>query len=85
MNEHAHEKPVIPFSVWGGIALLLVGVVVGTYLAPALEPWINPERAALLQNTQTTVAQNALLKNQVDCLTEGIMQNHGKAALTDCT
>ncbi len=68
-----------------GIGLLVVGIIIGAYIADALTPWISPEKAQLVANTDTIQKQNTLLKEQVDCLVDGIILSHGKATIDECT
>ncbi len=65
--------------------VIVVGILIGAYVSPYLDPILNPERAAKIQNAQVLTQQNKLLKEQVDCLVNGIQANHGKAAVEECT
>ncbi|MFH0969865.1 MAG: hypothetical protein V1776_00155 [Candidatus Diapherotrites archaeon] len=85
MEDHAKGKKGIPPLFWAGMLLIIMGVVLGAYVAPYMEGWINPERAEAIQNAQDLAAQNTLLKNQIDCLVNGINLNHGKTTITECT
>ncbi len=85
MDEHPRSKGGIPPLVWGGIVILLIGIIFGANIAPILDPWINPSRAAVAQNQNTLTTQNQKLKEQIDCLVNGIQLNHGKATLSECT
>lgn len=85
MDEKGHGKQGIPSTVWMGLILILVGIIIGASIAPYVEPWTNPARATAMQNAQALTTQNQLLKNQVDCLVNGIELNHGKATLNECT
>ena len=68
-----------------GIGLIVIGIIIGAYLADTLSPWISPAKAQLVENTETIQTQNKLLKEQVDCLVNGINTNHGKATIDECT
>ncbi len=87
MDEETRSRPKtrIPPLFWLGLGLFVLGIVVGAYLSPFLDPFFNAERAAMVQNSQTIQNQNALLKEQVDCLVNGINQNHGKKTVDECT
>ena len=85
MDERAHSKGGVPPLVWGGAVILLIGIIIGVNIAPTLEPWVNPVHAATSQNQNTLNTQNQKLKEQVDCLVNGIQLNHGKATLSECT
>lgn len=68
-----------------GIGLIIIGIIIGAYLADTLAPWISPAKARLVESTETIQTQNKLLKEQIDCLVNGINANHGKATITECT
>ncbi len=85
MAHDTHEKKGHSPAIWIGIGLVLVGMILGAYAADTLAPWINPTKAALIQNTENIQRQNALLKEQIDCLANGINANHGKKTLEECT
>lgn len=67
------------------VIVLMIGVLVGAYVSPYLDPLLNPDRATKIQNAQVLTQQNKLLKEQVDCLVNGIQANHGKATIDECT
>lgn len=67
------------------IVVIIMGVLIGAYVSPYLDPILNPDRAAKLQNAQALTEQNKLLKQQVDCLMNGVQANHGKATIDECT
>lgn len=82
---HSRGKGKIPGTAWVGVGLIILGMLVGAYISPAIEPFVHPERAALVERAQTIQTQNELLKQQVDCLVNGINQNHGKTTVNECT
>jgi hypothetical protein len=85
MSAESHEKKGISGKMVLGIGLIVIGIIIGAYLADALNPWINPSKTMLVENTETIQEQNKLLKEQVDCLVSGINESHGKAAIEECT
>lgn len=85
MSSENREKSGISGKMALGIGLILVGIILGASISDALSPWINPGKTQLLQNTESIQAQNKLLKEQVDCLVNGINLSHGKAAIDECT
>ncbi|MBM3281851.1 MAG: hypothetical protein FJY86_00735 [Candidatus Diapherotrites archaeon] len=85
MSNENHERKGISGKMMVGIGLIVIGIIIGAYAADALSPWIAPEKALLVSNTETIQQQNKLLKEQVDCLVSGIQENHGKAAIDECT
>jgi predicted transcriptional regulator len=85
MSGENHEKKSISGKMMLGIGLIVVGIFIGAYAADALSPWIAPEKALLVSNTETIQQQNKLLKEQVDCLVGGIEASHGKATIDECT
>jgi hypothetical protein len=85
MDEKTHSGKGVSAKIWAGIALILVGVILGVSLAPYVEPFTNPERAQSIDQQEALATQNQLLKGQVDCLVNGIQLNKGKATLTECT
>lgn len=87
MDEEGHSrgKGKISGTTWAGIGLIILGILAGAYVSPTIEPFVHPERAALVEQAQTIQVQNALLKQQVDCLVNGINQNHGKTTVSECT
>ena len=65
--------------------VLVIGFVLGIYAAQYLQEFVAPEQFKLTQEAQLLRTQNRLLNAKVDCLTDGIQQNRGKASLTECS
>ncbi len=85
MAHEAGEKRKGSFHVGMGIGLILLGIMVGIYLSDSLGGFINPEKAQLVEMSETLHTQNALLKEQIDCLVDGINENNGKTTIDTCT
>ncbi len=66
------------------VLILIIGIIVGVYAAQFLQEFVAPEQFKLTQEAKLLRTQNQLLKEKVDCLTDGIQQNRGKASLTEC-
>lgn len=84
MDDKGHHPKGLSPTMWMGIILLIIGVIIGVSLAPYVEPFTNPARAASIDQQEALATQNMLLKEQVDCLVNGIQLNHGKATLNEC-
>lgn len=85
MSSESHDKKGISGKMALGMGLIVIGIILGAYIADALNPWINPGKTQLVENTEAIQAQNKLLKEQVDCLVNGITLSHGKATIAECT
>jgi len=85
MDEKGHHPKGLSPTMWAGIILLIIGIIIGVSLAPYVEPFTNPARAASIDQQEAMATQNALLKEQVDCLVNGIQLNMGKATINECT
>jgi uncharacterized membrane-anchored protein YhcB (DUF1043 family) len=66
------------------VIVLIIGIVIGVLIAQYVEPFVFPERAALVAQSQTIQTQNQLLKQQIDCLVNGIQQGRGITAIAEC-
>ncbi len=79
---HKKGKPSIEMIVFA--LILVIGIIIGVYSAQYLQEFVSPEQYKLTQEAKLLRTQNQLLKEKVDCLTNGINQNRGKASLTEC-
>jgi hypothetical protein len=84
MDDKGHHPKGLSSTVWMGIILLIIGAIIGISITPYVEPFTNPARAASIDQQEALATQNTLLKEQVDCLVNGIQLNHGKATLNEC-
>lgn len=84
-HDHGKDKGKIPATFWVGLILILIGIFIGAYASPTLDPLVNPERAQLVENSKILQTQNELLKQQIDCLVNGIELSNGKATIAQCT
>ncbi|MDP2665880.1 MAG: hypothetical protein Q8P05_00020 [Candidatus Diapherotrites archaeon] len=67
------------------VVLFVLGLVVGSWMYPMAEPYINPNRANMIEQIRTMETQNRLLKGQVDCLVDHLRQGKADTALEVCT
>ncbi|MEK6970716.1 MAG: hypothetical protein AABW68_03395 [archaeon] len=84
MDEKSRPSKGLSFNAGAWIVLLIIGILMGVTLAPYVEPFTNPSRVAAMERQEALMTQNQLLKEQVDCLVNGIQLNQGKATLTNC-
>ncbi|QQR92806.1 MAG: hypothetical protein IPJ89_01010 [Candidatus Iainarchaeum archaeon] len=82
---HTRKKGKPSMEMIAFALMLVIGIVIGIYSAQYLQEFVAPEQFKLAQEAKLLHTQNQLLKEKVDCLTDGIQQNRGKASLTECS
>lgn len=82
---HSRKKGKPSIEMIAFALILVIGIIIGIYSAQYLQEFVSPEQYKLTQEAKLLHAQNQLLKEKVDCLTNGIQENRGKASLTECS
>ena len=86
MDEESHSrkrgKPSLEMMAF--VLMLVLGIVIGVYASQYVESIVFPEKYKLSQEAEALHTQNQLLKEKVDCLSDAIQLNRGKAGLTEC-